>query len=289
MSLSSVSSPEPSFYLDDEDDEPEFTPQKLDLVKPLLKTVNKPLLTCNTSINITTTSNCTIPCELSDIIGQGKNAYVFKCSEYVLRISDLEDSESEKFIQMIQNQFLVYCNQPIKIVPQLFDAYICSANHSSKYGIMTMEKYDGNLLELYFDNRYLWNENTLESIRHKMSVAVEIIHNNNVVHNDIGWQNCLYRLSNENDFELVVTDFEDSQSKDSLSDRLWFGKQSGDKDAINNTIIYLTTALEFITAYRNHLDTDDLRELWQEMEHMEWKVLKKHLNIPEELYQDLTQ
>jgi len=286
----------------------------------LVTNPDKPLFHCeNGDFQIPTSTNCQIKWPLSNLLSQGTQAYIFdtcedcpvvRVAEIAIKDPDLMESE-ETYTQFITDskiRYFLQCAQltatdlteelqyclNLKLAPLLMDVYLC--HHESRYyGITALEKYEGDLMDLLLKHPAMieWTElqNTLERL-------VTCLHARKVIHRDIGWQNFLYRIDEEQKLlEIVITDFESAGTQSTVKgdwERLYYAYSNADNTAVEDTIMYLQDAETFINLFEPYLNQappstkgKPLKDAWQAMESLEWNKLRKFFRLSPEWVQYL--
>jgi hypothetical protein len=274
---------------------------------------DKPMFQCTSNtLTIPMTSDCAIRWKISSLLSQGTQAYIFAtCTDCpVVRIAELdildptnlEGETYEQFHVDSQIRYMLKCNEMVhpiapdreycldlKISPDLYDVFICE-NNQRYFGITALERYDGDLLDLLLrlPRLVVWNE-----LAFKLSQVVRCLHARGIIHRDVGWQNFLYRLNDdEKTVDIVLTDFESSGSEMTVKGdnwgRLYDAYSHSDITSVGDTIEYLKDAKTFVDLFKKYENLDDppgtsdeaLKDAWQAMESLEWDKLSKffHLN-----------
>lgn len=263
----------------------------LDEAKTIVRTDwNKTPLSCAIDIETwvpTVTTDCTIAWSLDSLLAQGTVAYIFdgcmpehNCNA-VVRVAALRTAEDAKHFQTDATiRLLLTCRKP-DTTPILYDAFECRRDEA--HGITVMEKYEGDLVDLLIRHPLLVN---MQEIRNNVAALIRDIQTLRIVHNDVGWQNVLYRINNGR-VRLVLTDFENGYwfyGKND-NDRMWSMTSNNDANQPDVMIEHLQLVQDFLNKYNAH--DAEMRDAWRAMDAFEADKLKRVLHLSDEMLDEL--
>lgn len=143
------------------------------------------------------------------VLGSGEFGTVFKVdSKTAVKITDLK--VYERFGLDVDNSIkheakICRLAGELGIGPKIDDIYYCCDVQGNCYSIMYMEMIHGKTLESWLDEAHSTRE--VQRVFYLLEKAIDTLHKNNIVHNDLHFENIFVKQQNKRVIGVYLIDF----------------------------------------------------------------------------------
>jgi RIO-like serine/threonine protein kinase len=119
-----------------------------------------------------------------------------KC-DYVMKVFHLHDKKNPALFRHEVNILKDLQEQKLDIMPRIHTIFTCN-----RYGLVVMDRWQGDLLELLFSHHQNMTQETLQKIYQQLRFQVETLHRAGYVHGRINFHNIVFQVLPPNNFRL---------------------------------------------------------------------------------------